>query len=293
MIAEVDLNIPEFVCKQLSQWPMAAENHRVLDDLITRQVEACGRVWTLQHNPHRAVSAASKVDAQSIAQRRCFLCKENRPDEQFAVDLGDYEVLVNPFPIFPEHLTIAAKEHVAQTIDSRVKDIVEISRVMPGRTVFYNGARCGASAPDHLHFQSVPSQYLPIWQDVERALDDSLRGKSCAVVNISPKIVRIASQSLPSQVEFIADVLSSLPKDADESEPKVNMLCRFDGQQFETLIVPRRAHRPDFYGQGQGQMLISPGTIDVSGVIVVARREDFKRIDAAVIESLISQIGME
>ncbi|MCM1310748.1 MAG: DUF4922 domain-containing protein [Bacteroides sp.] len=152
------LNIEDFFKKQLAIWPEVAARYEALKNVEVKNVgDHC-----VQFNPARAVSTAAKVDAASIAARPCFLCAENRPKEQIALEWGDYEILVNPFPIFPGHLTIAAKTHIPQTLERRFEDMQKLSRQLPGYTLFFNGAKAGASAPDHMHFQAVPSEYMRV-----------------------------------------------------------------------------------------------------------------------------------
>ncbi len=198
------LNIEEFISRQLAIWPEVAARFEALNQVETKTVGG----YRVQFNPARAVSTAAKVDAASIAARPCFLCAENRPKEQLSIPWEDLEILINPFPIFPGHLTIAACEHIPQSMLGRAAQMRRLSRELHGYTVFFNGAHCGASAPDHMHFQAVPSHFLRI-----------------------PK--RVYTYTLPEE---------DFP--AEEIDPMVNMLCT-DGV---ITVIPRYKHRPDCYG---------------------------------------------
>lgn len=199
------IDIESFISRQLEAWPEAAARFKALEAVETKRVGG----YDVQFNPARAVSTRAKVDAASIAARPCFLCARNRPKQQIAIEWEDMEILVNPFPIFPGHLTIAAKAHTPQTLRGRAEQMRRLSRELPGYTVFYNGARCGASAPDHMHFQAVPSRYMRI-----------------------PR--RFYTYELP-EGDF----------NVEEIDPMVNMTCT-DGR---ITVIPRPKHRPDCYGE--------------------------------------------
>ncbi len=198
------IDINAFIERQLREWPEAAARFEALDHVQCKTVGG----YNVQFNPARAVSTAAKTDAASIAQRPCFLCDVNRPPQQLHIEWEDLQVLVNPYPIFPGHLTIAAKKHQPQTMSGRAAQMRRLSRELPGYTVFFNGAKCGASAPDHFHFQAVPSRYMRI-----------------------PR--RYYSYELP-EADF----------SPEEIDPMVNMVCT-DGK---ITVIPRVKHRPDCYG---------------------------------------------
>ena len=156
------MNIQDFIDRQLGSWPEAAERHRALAHVESRSIDVFGQKVTVQFNPSRAISTAAKVDAASIAARPCFLCAANRPRQQSGLAWKGYTILVNPYPIFRGHLVIAADSHTPQSLKGRTADMRELSRLLPGYTVLFNGARAGASAPDHMHFQAVPSEYVTV-----------------------------------------------------------------------------------------------------------------------------------
>ncbi|MCH5346097.1 MAG: DUF4922 domain-containing protein, partial [Muribaculaceae bacterium] len=171
MTAECNLSLARAVEnlleQQLTAWPLAAQNYEALRNVRVKEVPVGETTIKVQFNPSRIVSTGAKVDAKSIAERRCFLCEENRPAEQRGVDFGEYVVLVNPFPIFPRHLTIPSRHHEPQILGKRVADMAQLAKELPDYTIFYNGARCGASAPDHVHFQAGNSDFLPLQSMLE------------------------------------------------------------------------------------------------------------------------------
>lgn len=261
------------VARQLSVWPLARRNHDALNGLLTRRMEVDGFTWTLQHNPARALSTAAPVDAASIAARPCFLCVANRPPEQHPLaTLDGFEVLVNPFPIFPLHLTIAATTHRPQQIGSVASSFIEAAALLPGMTVFYNGARCGASAPDHLHFQAVPTDALPIWLSTG--------------TNRPVRHFRADNLSARESARFIAEATTRWTDDSINAYARSTMTGTFD-----VIVIPRRAHRPAIYGSDPGQYLISPGAIDMAGTLILPRHTDFLTLTPSTLRQILTEVA--
>ena len=266
-----------FLAGQLRQWPMAEANFRALESVAVRRCGPAG--MRVQFNPARAISTGARVDAASIKARPCFLCAANRPQEQIADwRFAGYELLVNPFPIFREHFTIAARELTPQLIAGRAGHMCAIAGEMPGYAVFYNGARCGASAPDHFHFQAVPADALPFL---------AARSFPFKVFTFSVS----SGADADTAMSKVLDAVSRLPGQPACGEPMVNILAVAAGSgTVEFTVIPRRAHRPDFYGTGTGQMLVSPASVDLAGVMIVPREEDFGRLDDALASRILEQV---
>lgn len=261
------IDVNSFFDKQLAAWPKARGNFDALSGVKTKTVGQA----RVQFNPARIASTGAKVDAASIKKRACFLCEANRPAEQFGIDWGDYTVLVNPFPIFPRHLTIPCKSHVDQRIAGRVGDMCRLAAELPGYVVFYNGPRCGASAPDHMHFQAGNADFLP------------------AEVPSQIGCFKLTGAT-PEEVEKqFADLYASLPAAGDE-EPMMNVLCRYEDGRYILTVIPRKRHRPSFYGDGEGQMLVSPASVDLAGVLITPREKDFNEIDEQAIERIYKEL---
>lgn len=269
----------DFAVSQLSEWPEAAARYDALSALRRRRVEVGGVAWELLHNEARAVSTCARVDASSVAARPCFLCAANRPAVQKALPLlgGRYELLVNPFPVFTLHFTIAAASHTPQLLDASLADMIAASRLLQGLIVFYNGPRAGASAPDHLHFQAVPASSLPLVADGARLPFRSIRLHSA-----SPDALAAAAR----------DAIAALPVADDCPEPSLNAFCLYADGSYRLTIIPRRAHRPQCYGR-PGGYLVSPGAIDVGGVIIMPRHSDFAAITAADVKTILTDVTYE
>jgi len=260
-----------FLRHQLAQWPMAAANFEALRRVETRTMEYRGRNFAVQHNPTRIASTGAKVADGNAGPRPCFLCKANRPAEQlsFGLDHG-YELLVNPFPIFPVHFTIPALDHTPQQLIAcgraeRMAHMAEFAMNLPGLALFYNGARCGASAPDHFHFQAVEASRMPL-------LDWATDGRQLPF-----KVINF-SAATPAETEAnLLEATASLPRRTGGEEPDINVICRADriSGGVQIYVIPRKAHRPDFFGSAEGQIIVSPASVDLAGTIILPRPEDF------------------
>ncbi len=202
--------IDKFVRDQLSQWPLAAANFRALKTVRTREMEIDGLKVLLQHNPDRIRSTAAKTDSSSVSKRKCFLCAENRPPEQKSLKFEGrkgrkYDILLNPYPIFPSHLVIASDSHTEQSIWQKYVDMMDFAHHYTGYTVFYNGPRCGASAPDHLHFQACPRNMMPLERDIDRLLDIIAQSHAESGVPRGEESVTVP-ESIAGDIEYLSSV---------------------------------------------------------------------------------------
>ena len=289
-------DIETLLAGQLREWPLAHTNFEALDSVRVKEVELPGLTVKVQFNPARIVSSGAKVDAASVKARKCFLCAENRPAEQRGVDYGDnYTILVNPFPIFPRHFTIPDTRHTDQRIENRVADMFSLAQALPGYTVFYNGPKCGASAPDHAHFQAGNSDFLTIAPAVEKSCKENVatvNGATLSLVTGLPMSVFVIDSATPADGAALFDRLyRALPLGDDDAEPMINILCYALGDQVRMLVFPRKRHRPSFYGtEGDNAMLISPASVDMGGVFITPREQDFERLDSDIIKQLFNEL---
>lgn len=273
--------------QQLEIWPLACNNYQALGSTERRSFKARALKGALQYNPSRAVSTGAKIDKESIAKRPCFLCESNRPPEQLSEEiLPGWNFLVNPFPIFPLHFTIASKDHIPQ---HRIPvEMVSMAEMLYGMTLFYNGAHAGASAPDHLHCQAVLTSELPLMRYLENNGNlEELPFKVYYNV-ISPDIDGMLL--LNSMLKFKGrDNITGLP---DPDLINAYMWIGKDGV-LRVCVIPRKAHRPSFYldADGNGKM-VSPGAIDMAGIIVLPRKKDFDSLSEKDIIALYDEVGL-
>ena len=291
----------EFVESEKLLWPLAAANYNGLKSVEEKQFQFDGFQVKVQFNPERMRSSAAKVDKQSIAERKCFLCSENRPAEQDAISFGDdFLILVNPFPIFQTHFTITCNSHIDQRFIPNVKSMLEIAAAMEGFTVFYNGPECGASAPDHLHFQAGESTFMPIATEFEqlkstaRQLCSAAETQVWAFDDYLRKMISVETSSLDEALRIIGIYFTYFQAMQPEKiEPMMNALCTFSGEKWTIHLFPRKLHRPSqFFAEGDDQLLISPASVDFGGVFISPRKEDFDKITKEDIEDIFNQVSL-
>ena len=293
--------LERFVARQLTVWADTRDRFRQLGEVQTRSL-SCGETeLRLQYNPARMVSTGAKVDARSIAERPCFLCAANRPALQMEKRLdADFSLLINPYPILPVHFTIPLRRHEAQRIAPHYGEIYRLLSHYPELTFFYNGPRCGASAPDHMHLQAIGTGLLPLqaqWQRLSRNMDtlaEPVPGNSIAALKdyVVPAFVCTSTDETHFKALF-KQVYRALPYDEASGEPMMNLLAWRQGDTTLTVIIPRTKHRPACYtATDDSQHLVSPGTIDMAGLIVTPRAQDFEHIDADTAVAILRECGM-
>ncbi|MBV5315621.1 MAG: DUF4922 domain-containing protein [Prolixibacteraceae bacterium] len=292
----------EFVEAEKLTWPLAAANFKGLEKVKERSFHFNGFDIRAQFNPERMLSSVSNVDKKSIAARKCFLCNENRPAEQDAIEFGDqFLILVNPFPIFKYHFTVSSNKHVDQRFTPNVRYLLELAVAMEGFTVFYNGPECGASAPDHLHFQAGESDFLPVNEDFDRLkstariLYSRAETQVWAFDHFLRKMISIETNSMEEALRIIGVYyLHFQAMQVEKVEPMMNALCTFSEGKWIIHLFPRKAHRPtQFFAKGAEHILISPGSVDFGGVFILPRQEDFDKLTSENIVDILTQVCVD
>jgi hypothetical protein len=279
-------------------WPLLGANWEKLSGAKLKHFDFDGFSIHVQNNPKRIVSSAAKVDKVSIEKRACFLCLENRPPEEKNVWFGEeYEILCNPFPIFQKHYTIAKAEHTPQVIESEFGAFLELSRALPDLALFYNAPNCGASAPDHMHFQAGNRGFMPIEKELDLLKlnygEKLLRSDSLDLTAINDGLRRfylLESDSLESLKLLGAEVFSYI-RDLQKDEPMINMLSYYD-RGWQVLLFPRHKHRPwQYFEEGDRNILLSPASVDMGGALITPLEKDFEKITREDIEDIFSQVS--
>ena len=293
-----DSSISRFFNRQLEVWTDARHRFRDLKHVETRQFSD---QLKLQWNPARIVSTGAKIDKKTLGERPCFLCDKNRPKEQMSKQIDEkFHLLVNPFPILPVHFTIPARKHQPQLIYKNYGEMHRFISLHSDLMVFYNGPKCGASAPDHLHFQAGTNGILPLqtnWQRLSRNLTDiiSLNDEErISVVRdfIVPAFV-IISKSAESDETLFRRLYKAMPQRGDETEPMMNIISWRKGEEFISVVIPREKHRPEaYFAEGDAQFVVSPGALDMSGLIITPREEDFRKLTEEKALSLLQECGV-
>ncbi len=294
---------------QREHWPMLAKGFESLETVQVRTFDFDGFGMKVQFNPGRIVSSSAKVDKKSIRERKCFLCQAHLPPEQKGVLHGDYMVLGNPFPIFSEHFTIPHMKHVPQLIRDAFEPMLELSAAM-GRfyTLFYNGPRCGASAPDHLHFQGGERGFMPMdtgWEDMAARhgtwvadddrlriarVDDGLRRYIILESDDKSKLMQRFDQLYSAFAE--ASRLAGSEAGEDE-EPMLNILTTKEADRWRVVAFLRRKHRPArFFAEGDEKMVFSPASVDFGGVCITPVERDFHRITPDDLRDMFNEVSV-
>ena len=297
------MTIHQFVQDQLSTWTLAADNFKALAGVHTKEMNINGLTVQLQFNPARMISSAAKTSKEDLAKRKCFLCRENRPDVQmnipFHAESGhEYDILVNPYPIFEDHLVVAKSAHKPQEIAGRYVDMLQFARSYDECSFYYNGPCCGASAPDHHHFQGVPRDVMPLeisvnaklkgdWQPLLTEGDASLYHYK----GFSTGIFVIRSASAESAAYLFDRVMASADMSEGDVEPRINLFSWWTGEEYRTIVYFRRCHRSHHYfSDGPDHLTMSPGCADMAGVFIVPVEEEYKKITPELLAELLEEI---
>ncbi len=254
-----------------------------------------------QFNPGRIRSSSANTSAEAILSRPCFLCGENLPLEQFGIPFGEkMTILTNPYPIFPYHLTIPSTEHIPQQIEGNLESLTDLGRALNEFAVLYNGPQCGASAPDHLHFQAGIKGILPLEEDLRQLPENQyqiLAGdtsfKIMAVENPLCSFIVVESDERDLLNRSIDIVIQILKNNARE-EPMMNMLVWYESGIWQVVLFPRILQRPyQYFDEGPGKLLVSPAAVELGGLVILPREEDFNKITSDDLTSIFNQVTIQ
>ena len=293
----------KFIKDQLSVWQLASSNFRTLKTAPSREVDVFGLKCRIQYNPRRVISSTADTSPVAIASRKCFLCADNRPKEQFHLGFEgrkgrNYHIQINPYPIFRGHLVIVRDEHIPQEIWHHFPDMLDFAARYKDYLVFYNGPSSGASAPDHLHFQAIPKHNLPLEDVVDEFLDHP--GEPLATVKdaslykfdgYARGVFALKATTSKSLAKLFYRLLDCTDRGKGEEEPMFNLYAYVKNGEYRTIVVMRSAKRSHhFYSEGADHLTISPGAADIAGLFVAPFREDYDKADTALLEELLSEV---
>ena len=300
--------IHKFVGDQLSRWPLACDNFRALKNVRVREMEIGGLTVKLQFNPARMISSAAKLNKEDIAKRRCFLCRENRPPEQVMMKFDGrkgkrYHILVNPYPIFPDHLVIAADRHTDQSILNRYVDMLDLARKYPGYTFFYNGPKSGASAPDHHHFQACPAGLVPLVDDVNALIEESSEDYTYLTSiqdahlyhyrKFTTGVYFLRAQTSKSAAKLFYRLLDCAEVRDGETEPRFNLYSYWKDNEFRSVVIFRSEHRSHHYfSTGPDHLTMSPGCADMGGVFIVPVEEEYEKLTPGLLGEMVREVSI-
>lgn len=282
--------------EQLAGWDEARANYEALARVRIKEFPGPGGGLTVQFNPARIRSSAARIDAASLRGRSCFLCPPQVPPQQRQLPFGErYWLMVNPFPIFPQHFTIPAREHVPQRIAGRYGELLDMAASLERFVLFYNGPKCGASAPDHMHFQAGNKGFLPVqqaWREAATPL--AVPGGAARLYAFTAgarKAVVIETGDKAASEAWFRRLYGLLPLLPGDDEPMLNLLAWREGAQWITMLFPRAKHRPSCYeAPGEANLLYSPASVDMGGISVLPREPDFEKVTAAVLGKAFEEV---
>ena len=285
MIDEVE----DLIRRQTQAWPLLASGIEGLARAQTRSVRLDRHEVFLRHLPHRIASTTAAVDRASIARRACFLCAANLPREEEGLPFGrDFMIYCNPYPIVEHHLTIASRTHRPQRIAGNFAAMLDLAATLPRYFVVYNGPECGASAPDHLHFQAGSRHLFPIEKDTV--------GQAGIVIPDYGRNVLMFRErdraALIAKLDRVLELLSEFAPAAvtAELEPMVNLAVFHDHDQWVAYLFPRGKHRPEAFHRGE--LAVSPASIDLCGIVVIPRPTDFAKITADDVAKIFREVTL-
>ena len=306
--------IHKFVGDQLSRWPLACDNFRALKNVRVREMEVGGLAVKLQFNPARMISSAAKLNKEDIAKRRCFLCPENRPAEQIMIKFDGrkgkkYHILVNPYPIFPDHLVIAKNRHVDQSIRNRYVDMLDMARKYSRYIFFYNGPKSGASAPDHHHFQATPDGLVPLVNDVEVQIgrlsdSDSGAAEMTYLASIQDAhlyhynkfttgVYVLRAETVKSAAKLLYRLLDCAEIHEGETEPRFNLYSYWKDGEFRSVVIFRSQHRSHHYfSEGPDHLTMSPGCADMGGVFIVPVEQEYEKLTSELLSEMVREVSI-
>lgn len=287
--------IDRLLQRQREEWPLFRAGEAALAGCVTAELNDGAQRIVLQANPGRARSTHANVDPQAIARRPCFLCPHNMPAEERGLAWRDLAILPNPFPILPRHCTIASRSHRPQRLADGLETLLGLARgVGPDMVVFYNGPRCGASAPDHLHFQACAADPVPLWRRVAACRQPLRRAESAwgrSYLAACDPDARRLGLLLAALLERLRRVGGAAPSPDDE--PLLNVVAGYGEGLFRCLAFPRAAHRPAcFHREEPERIAVSPAALEMAGLLVAADPAHLGRLDATAVRAIYAEVSL-
>ncbi|NWG02129.1 MAG: GNAT family N-acetyltransferase [Syntrophaceae bacterium] len=299
-------NLSKLCLKLLSEqkktWQNLREGYELLKEVRERDL-SCGKFNVrLQYNPGRIKSSTALVKKKNQKGPPCFLCLDHLPKDQKGISYRkDYLILCNPMPVFSTHFTISHLDHRLQAIAEHIDAFLQLMADFgSGWIVLYNGPKCGASAPNHLHFQAAPSGRMPIEKELREkkrlALTTEIEGVLIYQIrDLGREVIVLEGGDSKAVGCVFSDFLSALKKArAYHEEPMVNIAGLHEKRKWRLMIFPRQKHRPNaFFREGDARMVVSPGVIDMGGLLITPRKKDFKRMNQTIIKGIFKEVSLQ
>jgi hypothetical protein len=272
---------------------MLRDGESALSQLQRKQLSSGSDSIVVQLNPARQRSTLAKTDAKAIAARPCFLCPQNMPAEERGVAFEDLVVMPNPFPILPLHCTIAARDHRPQQIAGQIESFLRLAQAIgPDVVALYNGPRCGASAPDHFHFQAALAHEIPI---LAQAAEIERKQPATPLSSFGRNLLVFSGTNVATLEDNIECAITAMQRIVSTNdEPMLNLLGHSRAGRFTVILFPRAAHRPAcYFAEGDEKLSVSPAILEMCGLLVATHRDDFERIDATIARAIYGEVSLQ
>lgn len=288
----------------MTEWELMSSNYEALKNIKTKSFRFDEFIIKVQLNRQRIKSTSAEVDVETIKNRKCFLCLENLPAEQKGILIeNNYLILSNPYPIFPEHFTISLAQHKPQRILNNFNEFLSITKHLSrDYTLIYNGPGCGASAPDHLHFQSGTRLIMPVEDDIHLLQNEFgeviLEQDEITVTAIADgtRTIILLESNDGNLLENAFKKIFSVYKEFSKSsaEPLLNILSNYHEEfGWSVIVFLRNKHRPAcYYEEGEKKILVSPAAVDLGGLLITPREKDFERMNEEIIRKIFSEVSL-
>ena len=300
--------ITEMFSRELELRGRAFVNYGALDQVEVKDMTIDGFPAKLFFNPARVRSVMADVSPEALQKRACFLCPDGLEPLQLTTVWDSptgqtYFIRVNPFPIFNHHFTISSAIHERQTFAPHMESMLHLAQAMPEMSIFYNGPMCGASAPDHMHFQAVPRHSMPIEDHFDTNYANAVLVQEPDLQSHLATLEKVLSMaSIPENASQTGSLTAGATR-TEEWEPRWNIISWYEpasspnsliasSPKFNTIVFFRRESRPQcFFAPENERILFSPGTVEMGGIGIVANRESFDRITPEVLRSMIQEVA--
>ena len=299
--------INDMFSRELSAHGRAFHNYEALAGVEVKDMTIDGFPAQLFFNPARVRSVMADVSPEALQKRACFLCPDGIEEHQLTHNWDSptghtYYIRVNPFPIFSPHFTVSSSVHERQELLPHLESMLHLAKELPEMTIFYNGPMCGASAPDHMHFQAVPRHSLPIEDHFDTNYANAILVQEADLQDHLAAVKRIlAMGTIPKEASQTGS-LTIGASHAEEYEPRWNIVTwyetasSYDGlassSKFNTIVFFRRESRPMcFFAPEEERILFSPATVEMGGIGIVANRESFDRLTPDKLRDIIREVA--
>ena len=292
--------ISDMFSRELASHGRAFLNYQALSGVEVKDMTIDGFPAKLFFNPARVRSVMADVSPEALQKRACFLCPDGVEEHQLTHNWDSptghtYYIRVNPFPIFSPHFTVSSSVHERQELLPHLESMLHLAKELPEMTIFYNGPMCGASAPDHMHFQAVPRHSMPIEDHFDTNYANAILVQETNLQTHLEAVKKVLAMGTIPEEASQTGSLTANASHAEEYEPRWNIVSWYEpasSPKFNTIIFFRKESRPMcFFAPEEERILFSPATVEMAGIGIVANRESFDRLTPSKLRDIIREVA--